>query len=167
MRVLAVAVLFLFCSQGRAEFTWAEIEVEGLTCSMCARSVELKVRELSFVEDVKMDLVATTMRIGFKKGSNVDVRSLAEAVDESGFSVGYVNAAFVFDGLEVSDGHCVLYQDTAYSFVRTGDRTLDGETLLKFIGEPFLPEEELAGWENDLVDGCEHSGKTLWFVTVL
>jgi copper chaperone CopZ len=164
----SLILLTIFASAPlRADFTWAEAEIEGLTCSMCAKSVELKVRDLDFVEDVKMDLVATKMRVDFKEHSHVDVRSIADAIDDAGFSVGTLKAAFVFDGLRIEEGKCVELDDKPYSFLKTGSRTLKGETVLKFLGEGYLPKSELAKWKPLLTDNCgEKSGTPNNFVTI-
>jgi copper chaperone CopZ len=167
MKMVGLAGLLFICATVQAEFRWAEVGVEGLTCSMCARSVELKVRKLDFVEDVQMNLSTTTMRVILKEGTHVNIEAIARAVDDAGFSVGYLNAGYVFDEVEVDDGYCLVTDDLIFSFVRTGSRKLHGETTLKFVGEPFLPRKELAEWKPELKSACEQTGTHLCFVTVL
>jgi copper chaperone CopZ len=165
MRSVVIGLFLLSCSSTYAQFKWAEVGVEGLTCSMCARSVEIKVRKLDFVADVKMDLQATKMRVEFKPDRKVDMKAVAEAVDDAGFSVGYLHAAYVFKGIEVHDGECVSVDDEVFTFVETGDRLLEGETVLKFLGPLFLPKREFEKRKGGLASNCEHGD--LCFVTVL
>jgi copper chaperone CopZ len=167
MRYGVLAACLLLWFPARAEFKWSEVGIDGLTCSMCAKSVELKVRELPFIDDVKMDLVATTMTVSFKPGKQVNVEEIARAVDDAGFSIGYLTAGYVFDEVEVEDGQCLVTKDGVFSFVRTGHRVLDGEEVLKFVGEKFLPKRELAEWKESLGNPCDESDGTPCFVTVL
>jgi copper chaperone CopZ len=167
MKFIPIALVLFFATQAHAEFTWVEVGVEGLTCSQCARSVELKVRKLDFVEDVKMNLRTTTMRVELKRDSGVDIIQIAKAVDDAGFSVGYVNAGFVFHQVEVEDGLCLRLNDVVFNFVKTGHRVLDGETILKFVGQPFLSGREFAEWKPSLPEPCDESDEETCFVTVL
>src|ERR1700759_2288056 len=90
-------LLFLVASLHlRAQFTWAEIGVDGLTCSACTRSVEMQIRKLDFVDSVSMNLEHTDGKIFFKKGAAVNIEKISQAVVDAGFSVRYLRAGFLF-----------------------------------------------------------------------
>jgi copper chaperone CopZ len=159
--------VFVFASSAaHAQFTWAEIGIDGLTCSMCSRSVEMSVRKLEFVEDVIMNLKETTMKVKFRSGKRVEMDALASAVERSGFSVRHVHGAFVFDGVKVFDGCCYHYDSTAYYFLRTGERVLNGETVLTFVGDHFLSQEELPAWNLSGIGMCEESDTKTYRVSI-
>src|SRR5579885_2179698 len=77
-----------------AQFTQVELGVDGLTCSACTRSVEMGLRKLDFVKDVKMNLDNTNGVITFKEGIPVSIEKLAKAVSDAGFSVRYLQATY-------------------------------------------------------------------------
>ncbi len=61
----------LFSCNSKAQFTSAELGVDGLTCSACTRSVELSIRKLDFVKDVQMNLDNTVGQITFVPGKQI------------------------------------------------------------------------------------------------
>ena len=63
-----------------AQYTSARIGVNGLTCSACTRSVEMSIRKLPFIENVEMNLENTDGILKFKKGQEVDIFKIAQAV---------------------------------------------------------------------------------------
>jgi copper chaperone CopZ len=166
MKSRVLTILLFISSVAQAQFTWAEIGIDGLTCSMCARSVDLSIRKLDAVQDVQMDLEATTAKVIFHKGSHIDMGKLADAVTNSGFSVRDLHAAFVFDNLEAADGKRFVYDGSEYEFIRAEKKTLKGETLLKFIGKPFLSKKELAEWKPKLPKDPAQPTGNLYFVSL-
>ena len=73
-----------------AQYTSARIGVNGLTCSACTRSVEMSIRKLPFIENVEMNLENTDGILKFKKGQEVDIFKIAQAVVDAGFSVRFL-----------------------------------------------------------------------------
>ncbi len=166
MRNFLLCTIFVFLAgRSDAQFTSAEVCVDGLTCSMCAKTVEMGMRKLPFVQDVIMNLRATTAKVVFKKGEKVDIEKLAMAVDNAGYSVGHLYASFMFDSVSVSEGTCFTHDNATYDFVGTGERILNGETVLKFIGEHYLSTDELSKWSQSLRNRCEENGLKAYFVT--
>jgi hypothetical protein len=54
-----------------------------------------------------------------------------------------------------------------YEFVNTGKEVLEGERVLKFIGEPYLSEDELTEWTSKLPRDSGKTGQGVCFVKVL
>jgi copper chaperone CopZ len=165
MKYLLLFTFLAVAVRANAQFTSAELGVDGLTCSMCARSVEMSIRRLPFVQDVTVNLRTTTMKVVFKKGEPVDIEKLATSVDDAGFSVGYLHASYVFNNLSAADGACFTQDGASYDFVGTGKKMLNGETVLKFIGDQYLSSDELAKWTPRLTNGCKGQGTKTYFVT--
>jgi len=149
-----------FC--GLCQFNWAEIGVNGLTCSQCTRSVEMEIKKLEFVKDVEMDLEHTKGKITFKDGTFVNVDKIAKAVEAAGFSVRYLKAEFTFNNTTVSNDGCFSYGDKTYQFVKTVFQSLHGEVQIKFIGENFLPKSEYKVWRNELKPKCNDKEKVVY-----
>src|SRR4051812_34474653 len=101
--LLSFVLLILGLTGVRAQFLWAEIGVDGLTCSACTRSVEMSLRKLDFVDSVVMNLEHTDGKIYFKKDQSVEPDKIAQAVVNAGFSVRFLKANFNFSGTQVKD----------------------------------------------------------------
>jgi copper chaperone CopZ len=162
-----VAVILLFCvMQTQAQFKWAMVGVNGLTCSACSRTVEMAIRKLPFVKTVQMNLDNTEGKIIFVDNANVDIEKIAKAVTNAGFSVRYLNADFAFNNVKVSSGYC--FNNGAYTlqFINTAAKTLSGESQIKFVGPEFLPKEELKKYKDQLIIACTESKGKVYFVTL-
>ena len=157
---------FLIVPQTKAQFSEAEIGVNGLTCSQCSRSVEFSIKKLDFVKEVQMDLEHTQGKINFKPGMKVYIEKIAKAVEDAGFSVRYLTADFVFDNITINAGYCFPYENRLYQFVKTETKNLKGTTQLKFIGKSFLPKKEYKGWEPDLKPKCSETKERIFYVTL-
>jgi copper chaperone CopZ len=116
------AVMLVFASlTARAEFISATVGVDGLTCSMCAKGVEESLKQLDFIENVKIDLNKLIATINFKKNSTVEIDKLREMIEDAGFSV---------RSLET------------YHFIGTKEQTLSGPVNLRFVDKQFVNKRE-------------------------
>ena len=85
-------LLLVFFFQGfwvDAQPEFLTIGVNGLTCSQCTRNVEMKLRKLSFVTGVKMNLQQTNGVLSFKP-TGLDPSAIARAVRDAGFSLRFM-----------------------------------------------------------------------------
>jgi len=167
MKTLLLIILTAFISfSGKAQFTSAELGVDGLTCSACTRSVEMSLRKLDFVKDVKMDLDNTKGVITFKTGSNISIEKLAKAVIDAGFSVRYMQATFKTDSvMHVSDNYCFAYNNANYQFVKVTSSDVKNDVVMKFIGKEFQESKEYKKWKEGLKPMC-NGGKNTYYVTL-
>lgn len=99
LKNFVAGLLFVLLPAGRlaAQFVSAQVGINGLTCSQCSRSVEMQLRRLSFVRSVTMDLEHTVGTLTFTDGSKVDVKAVAKAVKDAGFSVRFLEALIDMD----------------------------------------------------------------------
>jgi copper chaperone CopZ len=113
MKKLFVVSCILLSLVGRTQFISAEIGIDGLTCSACTRSAEMSIRKLPFVADVKMNIENTNGIITFKADTTIDMRKIAQAVVDAGFSVRYLTAIYKLSGaLNIEENYCM----NVYSF---------------------------------------------------
>ena len=147
-----------------AQVSEVQIGVDGLTCSQCTRSVEMSIRKLDFVKDVKMNLEHTEGTITFKGNRSVDYNKIAQAVINAGFSVRYMQASISFNHVDVSAGHCFANSGYNYEFVQTKTQTLDGTVMVKLIGSKFVPKKELKKWQPLLKNNC--GGDNVYYITI-
>lgn len=165
-RILATFFSFYFLIisfKGNSQILYAEIGVDGLTCSQCQRSVEMSVRKLNFVDSVRTDLANTDGYITFKKGEKVDVAKIAKAITDAGFSVRFIKLAFKFNNLNVINNYCYTFEGNNYQLVNFSEKNLSGEILLRVVGKKFMPSSEYKKIKSSLKLACKE-GNT-FFVT--
>ncbi len=160
--------LLLFSVKLTAQIQSVQIGVNGLTCSQCTRSVEMSIRKLSFVKEVRMNLQNTEGEIYFNDETKVDISKIAKAVVDAGFSVRYLKAKIYFNQLSVNENYCWIYEGGYYQFIKTGNKVLDGLETLTFIGKKFMSKTEYKKWSGTTEaakgKGCE--AKLIYFISM-
>ena len=134
----------------KCQFKSVSIGIDGLTCSMCSRSVEMSLVKLNFVDRVVMDLNNNHSEIFLIEDKYVSIDKIAQAVIDAGFSVAYLNAWFDFEGQSLSTDSCWYYAYDTYQFININQPKLEGKMNLKFIGANFLSRSEMKKWKTQL-----------------
>ncbi len=168
MKGLTIILLCLcfFSYFSGAQITEVEIGVNGLTCSQCSRTVEMRIRKLSFVKNVEMNLEHTEGKILFKNGAQVNIDKIAQAVNDAGFSVRYLQASFTFDHIDLAPSGCFEFDKDNYVLINTQKKELKGTTTLKFIGKKFLPKKDFDKWQPYMKNSCAGNNSKVYFVTM-
>ncbi|MBI2721950.1 MAG: heavy-metal-associated domain-containing protein [Bacteroidetes bacterium] len=161
-----IIALILFCvHNGFAQFSSAEIGVDGLTCSACTRAVEMSILKLNFVNDVQMNLENTTGKIIFKKGAEVNLKKIAKAITDAGFSVRYLKATYSFSNSDISTSGSLLNASGEFCFVIEESKKLNGDILLTIISKEFMPKKEYNKWKELIRKHCGEIKKEIYYVT--
>jgi copper chaperone CopZ len=146
--ILYFIIYLPWIAQG--QFKSVEMGIDGLTCSMCSRSVEMSLVKLDFIDRVEMDLNSNRSEIFFNEGMYVSIDKVAQAVIDAGFSVAYLNALFDFKEQAIATNTCWNYAYETYQFLDVSQPQLKGEKVLKFIDTNFLSRSELKKWKAQL-----------------
>ena len=62
------------------------LNVQGMSCGHCVKSVESSVGELQGISEVKVDLGAAQVAVAFD-ASQVTIEAIKEVIEEQGFDV--------------------------------------------------------------------------------
>jgi copper chaperone CopZ len=144
MKAFIVLLIAVLCGGvASAQFQSVYIGVNGLTCSQCSRTVEMRIRKLDFVSDVQMNLEHTEGKIILKKDKKADMDKIAQAVVDAGFSVRHMEADLTVDNGVVPGATCFTYKGDGYVFAHAPKAPLKGTVRLKFIGKKYMPKNEL------------------------
>jgi hypothetical protein len=164
-RIAVLALILSLCSitPTLAGLKWVDFGVNGLTCSMCSRSVEMSLKRLDFVDNVVMDLETTEGRIYFKSNLPIDLNAIARAVVNAGFSVRFVRLQISFDDLTLNpDGSFNLYGQE-FKWIDFPNK-VNGLVALKLLDENFLPKKEGAEWRKKFTTSRSPDQKVLHVV---
>lgn len=147
MKNILVFLFMLSATFVRGEFLSAEIGVDGLTCSQCSRSVEMKLRALDFVADVQMNLEQNIGLVTFKKGKPIRLERLGKAVTDAGFSVGYIRAVFDFSDTNITPDGNFSFEGKVYIPVNDKPATLPVVAKIQLVGDDFMDTDSWKKWK--------------------
>jgi hypothetical protein len=72
----------------------AEVQVNGLTCSMCNLSVYKALKNISFIDSIQTQLNSAVYSLTIKSGAYLDPAVLRKQIEGAGFSVGKLRLFF-------------------------------------------------------------------------
>lgn len=139
MKTLKIYIILFIATvtAANAQFTKAELQVSGLTCSLCARTTEKSLKALPFVSEIKPDLMHNIYVITFKSDVPVSFEEISKKVKNSGFSVNYLKTTVNFDNTKVADNTFTVGSDT-YKILNA-DKALTGPVSLTLVDKGFAP----------------------------
>lgn len=158
--------LLLCCSaaSSNGQIVSVAIGINGLTCSQCSWSVEMQLRKLPFVKEVRMDLEQTEGTLFFKDKKSVDIQAIAQAVKDAGFSVRFLQAAINKEQISISPEGCFKLNGDVYTILPPLNLTTDKWLSLQFIGKEYLPKSELKQY--NLTSAAPCKGAKLYVTAV-
>ncbi|MEI8133863.1 MAG: heavy metal-associated domain-containing protein [bacterium] len=161
MRNFAAMLLLAFGLplSSHAQLISADVGVDGLTCSMCARGTEETMKRLDFIDTMWVDLNTLVAHIQFKKDMSAPIEDIIKGVEDAGFSVRNITGIFEFTGQKIGKDEHVDYASDVLHFVGVSDRTLDGKVALRFIDKPFVSKKEFKEWANKTTMSCYKKNK--------
>ncbi|MFI5160307.1 MAG: heavy-metal-associated domain-containing protein [Sphingobacteriales bacterium] len=142
-----VALFILSIGAANAQFTKAELQVSGLTCSMCSKATEKSLHTLNFIGDIKADLNRNVFVITFKKDMPVNLDQISKKVQNAGFFVNSLKATFDFDKVKVNNNTFVYAGDT-YKLINGTDKTLNGPVAVTIVDKGFLSSSAYKKYSN-------------------
>lgn len=152
------AILIVLTQKAQAQFIKAEVQVSGLTCSMCQLATEKALKTLDFVADIKPDLNKNIYILHFKKDKAVNLDLIKKKVKDAGFSVSKLVTVFNFDALKINNDFHFSYAGSKYHFMNVNEKTLDGPVRLTVLDKDFIPAAEFKQRSSKTSFDCYRSG---------
>lgn len=154
LRLIIFLFLFIGFNTSYAGIRSVKVGINGLTCSMCSRTVEKSMLRLPFVERVEMSLEATEAKIFIKPQASVSMKEIARSVKDAGFSVRSVEADLDFSDLRLADDGSFFCQGQQFNWLGKRNLPADGKVNLKLIDPGYIPPNEKSKWAS-LLAGSE------------
>jgi len=130
--------LIILSASAQAQFTKAELQVSGLTCSMCSKATEKSLHTLNFIGDIKADLNRNVFVITFKKDVPVNIDLISKKVQDAGFFVNNFKATFNFDNVKLSN-NAFSYGGDTYRLINADSKPLAGPVAFTVVDKAFAP----------------------------
>lgn len=131
-------MLFAINKVPAQQISAVEMQVTGLTCSMCSQATEKSLRSLSYVSNVNPDLNKNLFSLTFKKDGAVNLDQLQKKVKDAGFSVGNLTATINFNQAKVDEDGQVVVGGSVYRFANIKSKVLNGPVKVNVIDKNFI-----------------------------
>lgn len=113
-----------------------------------------------------MNLENTNGKIAFKEGMEVNLKKIAHAVTDAGFSVRYLKVAYPFSDLDITGNVTLLNASGQFCFVNTAVKKLSGEMLMTVINKEFMTRHDYKDWNEAIEKSCGEVKKEIYYVTL-
>lgn len=135
---LFIAILALSIGAANAQITKAELQVSGLTCSMCSKATEKSLRTLDFISDIKVDLNRNIFLLTFKKDAPVNIDMISKKVQGSGFFVNNLKLTFNLSNVKL-DNNYFGFEGNTYKLMNGTTQMLNGPVAVTVVDKGFAP----------------------------
>jgi copper ion binding protein len=95
LSIVLISLVFAFsCNNGdstkqikkAAEYVQVELQVDGMTCTGCEKTIEANVNKLDGIESIKADHEAGKAILSYDK-ANVDIEAIKKVMADKGYTV--------------------------------------------------------------------------------
>lgn len=131
-------MLFFAVNVSAQQISSADLQVTGLTCSMCSNATQKSLETLNFISSVKPDLNKNIFILTFKKDANINLDLVRKKVQDAGFSVGGLTASFNFNQVKIDDKGQAVIDGNVYRFVNAKSKTLNGTVKASVVDKNFI-----------------------------
>ena len=120
------------------QISTADLQVTGLTCSMCSNATQKSLETLGFINSVKPDLNKNIFVLTFKTGADINLDLVRKKVQDAGFSVGGLTADFIFNQVKIDDKGQAIVDGNVYRFINAKNKTLNGTVKVSVVDKNFI-----------------------------
>ncbi|MBL7921189.1 MAG: heavy-metal-associated domain-containing protein [Bacteroidia bacterium] len=163
---IAIAFMLICNYKSFSQFIFAEVGVDGLTCSQCSRSVEMSLMKLDFVINVKMDLESTVGKIIFKQGTEIDFNKIAKAIADAGFSIRFLKAVYSFNNEDGTVNVKLVNVNHPFYILKEDGKKLSDAKQLQFLGKEFMSNKEFGKWKKTIKEHFGDMKKDAYYITI-
>ncbi|MGN8058901.1 heavy-metal-associated domain-containing protein [Pedobacter sp. 22163] len=138
IKIFGIIMLFFAVKVSAQQISSADLQVTGLTCSMCSNATQKSLETLNFISSVKPDLNKNIFVLTFKKDANINLDLVRKKVQDAGFSVGGLTASFNFNQVKIDDKGQAVVDGNVYRFVNAKSKTLNGLIKASVVDKNFI-----------------------------
>ena len=131
--------MVLLCTiAAHAQFSKAELKINGLNCGLCAKTTQSSLKKMAFVADVKTDPMRNAYLITFKSGVHVNFDEISRVIHDANFFVSSLKATFDFANVKVDNNQFTCSGDTFQ--LMNADKSPNGQVDLMIVDKGFVPK---------------------------
>ncbi len=130
LAVVSIACALILAPPARARVLSVTVPVRGMTCALCARSVEESIRGLGGIRSVRVTLSGSSVRAEAADGSSLRIAHVRDRVRRAGFAVGGECEAEALGSFVVGPARRIDFRVTGTGTVY---QVLEGHHLLRLM----------------------------------
>jgi copper chaperone CopZ len=155
---LGLIIFSSFGVQAQAQFTKAELQASGLTCSLCSNAINKALKTLPFVESVQTDLNKNLFTVAFRAGQTPDIDAISKKVEDAGFSVAKFWLIGDFKSLSVKTESHAAVNGMNLHFMAVKPQVLNGSQRLQVIDKHFVLAKDFKKFSTETKMPCYQTG---------
>ncbi|MBI1781552.1 MAG: cation transporter [Sphingobacteriales bacterium] len=140
--ITTIVLLLIVSATTTAQLKKATLQASGLTCSLCAKSINKALSGLDFVDKVTADIKTSSFIITFKDGADADADLIRKKVEGAGFSVAKLQFTGDFNNVAIKNDAHVKLGDKTYHFLNVKEQVLNGEQTITLIDKNFVSSKD-------------------------
>ena len=157
--VKILVVLLVMATATQAQFKSARLQAAGLTCAMCTKAINESLDQLSFIQDIDVDIKNSEFILSFKPGADVDPDVLKKAVEDAGFSIAKLRLTGNFNNVKIEKDKHVNIEGRTFHFLNGAAQTLNGEKTITVVDKYFMPAKDFKKYAASSSMPCVQTGK--------
>jgi len=159
MRILFfLSFFFLATASLQAQFSKAELQASGLTCSLCSNAINKALKTLPFVQSVETDLNKNLFTIVFKPNQVPDLDAISKKVENAGFSVAKLWIIGEVKSIAVGDESHLAVNGLNLHFMGVKKQVVNGPARLQVIDKHFVLAKDYKKFSADTKMPCYQTG---------
>jgi copper chaperone CopZ len=158
-RVFIMALVIGSSFAANAQFRNASLQAAGLTCAMCTKAINKALEQVSFIQDVKVDIKSSSFLVNFKEGTLVDIDAMKKAVEDAGFSVAKLRLTGDFTSVAIENDAHVQINGKTFHFLNIKPQTLQGEKVITIVDKDFVSAKEYKKYSAATGMSCIKTGR--------
>jgi copper chaperone CopZ len=165
MKTFSISLLFFVgilvgsARPAQAQFVKANLQVSGLTCSMCSFATLKQLQTLPFIDSINTDLEHSRYLLVFKKDQPISIDQIKRKVEDAGFSVAGLTMIYHFSNQKIENDYHLEYNHALYHFMQVKEQVLNGDVKLRVIDKGFIPDREYKKFLKSTTMPCYVTGK--------
>ncbi|RTL60657.1 MAG: copper chaperone [Sphingobacteriales bacterium] len=156
--ILTIVLLLIMSATTNAQLKKATLQASGLTCSLCAKSINKALASLDFVDKVEADIKSSSFIISFKEGAEADADLIRKKVEGAGFSVAKLQFTCNFSNVTVKNDTHIKIGKKTYHFLNVKEQILNGEQTITLVDKNFVSAKEYKKYSNFTKMECYKTG---------
>lgn len=157
-QAVTIVWLLIMSVTTNAQLKKATLQASGLTCSLCAKSINKALTSLDFVDKVEADIKTSSFIISFKNGMEPDADLIRKKVEGAGFSVAKLQLTCDFNNVAIKNDAHIKFGGKTYHFLNVKEQVLNGEQTITLIDKNFVSVKDFKKYSTLTKMECYKTG---------
>ncbi len=144
MKGLILFLCLVVSGLAEAQLKRATLQVSGLTCALCAKTVQKALEKLSFVKEVKPDLNTQEYTLTFRTDKQISLEEIKGEVEDAGFSVARLQLVAAFETLPGEAQLPIKMGTLNFLFYNAANLQVKGDRTFTLVEKDFLSGKALS-----------------------